>query len=71
MARVHMLTCLALLAFAPKGNAYSPGKPTRHDVFSPNGKYVLDVNPETKLHSVQCRQPGNRVVVFLPPNRVW
>lgn len=41
-----------LLLLAGEALAYKPAPPTRHDVFSPNGKFVLDVNPISKRHTV-------------------
>lgn len=47
-----MLAMLAMLAFIPPSLAYSPDRPSRRDVFSPGGKYVLDINPETNTHII-------------------
>ena len=43
---------LALLLTSPQAFATSYGKPERHDVFSRNRAFVLDVNPETRTHTV-------------------
>ncbi len=43
---------LALLLTASPAFATSYAQPKRHDVFSRNGAFVLDVNPETEVHAV-------------------
>jgi hypothetical protein len=43
---------LTLLLTASPVLATSYARPTRHDVFSRNRAFVLDVNPETRTHSV-------------------
>jgi hypothetical protein len=35
---------------------FSIQRPTRHDVFSPNKRFVLDVNPTTNLHHIYAVQ---------------
>ncbi len=37
---------------ASPANAYSPGRPQRHDVLSLNGLYVLDVDPIAEVNTV-------------------
>lgn len=46
------LAMILLLLIASPGYATSYGRPERHDVFSKNRAFVLDVNPETGLHRV-------------------
>jgi hypothetical protein len=47
-----LIAVAILLGVAHRGEAYTPRDPKRHDVFSPNGAFVLDVDPKTKQHSV-------------------
>lgn len=42
-----------LLATLPElASGFSPARARRHDVFSPNGAFVLDVNPDSGIHTV-------------------
>jgi hypothetical protein len=48
-----LLAPVAALVVAPvTGYATSFGTPERHDVFSPNGQFVLDVDPKTDTLTV-------------------
>jgi hypothetical protein len=49
-----MWRTILLLLLLPAGEAiaYSPARPTRHDVYSANGAFVLDVDPRAKRLSV-------------------
>src|SRR5262245_57227058 len=49
MQRAGLL--LLLLSTGP-ALGYKPANPVRHDVFSPNGAFVLDVDPAAKLLTV-------------------
>lgn len=46
------LALVAILFATPSALAFSVSKPERHDVFSHNRAFVLDVNPDTKTHTV-------------------
>jgi hypothetical protein len=46
------LAMLVLLLTAAPAFATSYARPKRHDVLSPNGAFVLDVRPDTKVHTV-------------------
>jgi hypothetical protein len=46
------------LLFAGPALGYKPASPVRHDVFSPNGAFVLDVDPTAKRLTVYAA--GNR-----------
>jgi hypothetical protein len=49
----HSLLTLGVLLFATsEACAFSPAPPKRHDVFSPNRNFVVDVNPNTETHIV-------------------
>jgi hypothetical protein len=45
-------SALVVLLTASPALATSYAQPVRHDVYSPNGAFVLDVNPETNTHTV-------------------
>src|SRR5438128_2073608 len=49
-----MWRCILLLMFVLEGRAlaFKPASPVRHDVLSPNGAFVLDVNPSAKRLTV-------------------
>lgn len=49
-----MWRSILLLLLLPTSDAlaFKPAPPKRHDVFSPNGKFVLDVDPNAKQISV-------------------
>jgi len=49
---------LLLLLSAGPALGYKPASPVRHDVFSPNGAFVLDVDPAAKRLTVYAT--GNR-----------
>ena len=44
--------CVLLGLVVAETLATSIADPERHDVFSPNGVYVLDINPETETHTI-------------------
>jgi hypothetical protein len=46
------LAILVLLLTVPPCGATTFARPTRHDVFSHNRAFVLDVNPATEVHTV-------------------
>ena len=47
-----LIAVLSALLVASPASAYSPAKPHRHDVFSQNGLYVLDVDPIAEVNTV-------------------
>ena len=47
----YIIFALTLL-LASESFAFSPARPKKHDLFSENGKYVVDVDPEAKLFTV-------------------
>lgn len=47
-----LLGVLVVLAAVSSARATKYGPPQRRDVFSPNRRFVLDVNPHTKTHTV-------------------
>lgn len=47
----RLIIC-SFLIFANVCHGFSPVRPKRHDVFSPNKQNVLDVNPKTERHNV-------------------
>ncbi|WP_013630178.1 hypothetical protein [Rubinisphaera brasiliensis] len=50
---MRCIAALALSLFLPvSAFAYSPKQPEHHKRYSPNGKYFIDFNPETDLHTV-------------------
>jgi hypothetical protein len=43
-----LIACVAVLATSRIVVAFSPGKPTKHEVFSQNREYALVVDPDSK-----------------------
>lgn len=53
--------CLACVMLgSSSAQAFSPAKPRRHDVFSPNGAFVLDVDPGNETNTVYATADRSR-----------
>lgn len=59
-----------LLLMVDEAFATTFARPERHDVFSPNGVFVLDVNPETETHTVY-RTSDRSKPLWSFGKRVW
>jgi hypothetical protein len=67
---VMRASVLVVILTASPAFATSYGAPIRRDVYSPNGRFVLDVNPETKTHTVyNVRDRAEALWSFSAP--VW
>lgn len=49
---MYRMTLGLLLLIPVPASAFKPAPPERHDVFSPNRQFVLDVDPKTKTNTV-------------------
>lgn len=65
-----LFTLSSALLVASPANAYSPAKPHRHDVFSRNGLYVLDVDPIAEVNTVYSIADRTRPIWSFP-GKLW
>ena len=61
-----LIAVLSALLVASPASAYSPAKPHRHDVFSQNGLYVLDVDPIAEVNTVYSVADRTRPIWSFP-----
>jgi hypothetical protein len=59
MRRSAFLALCFLSLITSLGRAYSVARPERQEVRAPNGQFVLDVNPQTEIHTVYATKYRN------------
>jgi len=69
---MRYIAALALSVLLPvSAFAYSPIRPEHHQRYSPNGKFFIDFNPETGLHTVYSTDSPDVPLWSLNSNVFW